>query len=128
MPRCHWGFGDSETGRWWPRSWMVSSPLRDVTGQSAKQEADGGQLDEVLDGLHLALVVLGQSPGPIQPSEATFHYPSTRLHLEAMGAWLALHDLQLPAGLLLAPVGQLLPTVRRIGPDLLEPGHQRGQS
>src|SRR5260221_9715297 len=46
-----------------------------------------------------------------------------------MRTWLSFHDLQVPGVvLLLAPVGQLLPAVGRVGPDHLEPWHEKPQS
>jgi hypothetical protein len=41
-----------------------------------------------------------------------------------MGPWLALHNLEVPTAMLLAPVGQVLASVVRIGQDFLEPRHE----
>ncbi len=66
--------------------------------------------DERLARLDLALVVLRQPAVPRNPSKRALYYPPARLHLETLGAWLALDDLERPAvTLLLAPVGQLFP-------------------
>ena len=49
--------------------------------------------------------------------------------METLGARLTLHDLELPALILLqAPVGQLLASVGSVGPNLLEARHEGGES
>src|SRR2546426_3916948 len=50
------------------------------------------------------------------------YYPAPGLNTKPACAWRALHHLQLPVALSFAPVGQLLPAIGPIGPDLLETG------
>jgi hypothetical protein len=92
-----------------------------LSSEASHQQANHRHLDECFARLHLAFVVLGQSPAAAQPRETAFHYPPARLHAEATRARLALHDLQLPAlSLAPAPLRQLFPAIRCICPNLVQ--------
>src|SRR5258708_27355198 len=76
----------------------------DAPPKARQEHSNQRHFDERFAGLHLALVVLRQPAVARQPREATFDHPPARLHLESTGAPLALHDLEVPTAVLLAPV------------------------
>jgi hypothetical protein len=113
-----------QDGLW---TWTVFGCVQLVPSHPATRQARRRDLDERLAGLDYALVVLAQPPIAQQPGETPFDHPSARLDTEAMGAWLALLDLQLPTAVLYAPLGQLLAPIGCIRPDPLEAGREEGK-
>src|SRR5262245_17368468 len=103
---------------------MRSQHVPACAGKPADHQASSRERNERLAGLHVALVVLGQSSIARQPGERALHYPAAWLDVEATRARLMLDDLQFPPALLLAPVGQPLASVGRVRPDPLEPWHE----
>src|SRR5258706_10025339 len=78
-----------------PPPWRSASRRHDVTRKPSKHQACRRDLDERLARLHTALVILGQTPIANQPGETSLNDSPARMHLETLGAWLALHDLRM---------------------------------
>ena len=80
---------------------------------------DHGDLNESFTGFRKFFIVLAKSTTTTEPSEGSFHDPTTWQNVEALDVVAAFDDLQYPAVRLLHPVNQLS-TVAAIRPNELQ--------
>jgi hypothetical protein len=69
-----------------------------------------------------------QAPIARQPGKTPLNDPAARLHLETTATRLPFDNFDLPAAVLPTPVSEVLATLCRIGPDLLQARHTEGEA
>jgi NADPH-dependent 2,4-dienoyl-CoA reductase/sulfur reductase-like enzyme len=95
-------------------------------GQAAEHMLGRGDFDQRFGGLHLVLVVLAETTVSAQPCEGALDDPGQAGDLE--GAFAALDDPQVPAGLLAQEAGKPAARVPGVGNDRVVLGPERSEA
>src|SRR5258708_33968114 len=93
---------------------------RRLSPTTSEQQANHRHLDQGFAGLHFALIVHDQPPVTKQPDECSFDNPPLWLLVLPAHPRGTLNNFELPASRSPTPVGKLMPSQGRVGPNLGE--------
>ena len=85
---------------------ISDEPFRTSCGspmQAGHEQADYGQCDQRLTGVHSALILLAHPPVAREPAEGSFYHPSLRSNGEATRAGCTRDDFEIPVAHHVAP-------------------------